>query len=100
MIALGKRKDATLQLLNVNLEPSRHLNALVGDEGALDNQHLLGLGGHRDQVAGTHAEGRDVHAATVHVNVAVAHLLTSLGTGLGEAQTVHNVVQASLQNTE
>ena len=89
-----------LQFLDVDLEPGRHLHALVGDERALDDQQVLGLGGHGHQVARLHAERRDVHAAAVHGDMAVTHLLTSLGARLREAKTVHHVVQTALEDAQ
>ena len=44
LIALRKSKYTTLKFLDVHLEPCGHLNTLVGDERALDDQQVLGLG--------------------------------------------------------
>ena len=52
LIALRKSKYATLKFLDVNLEPSRHLNTLVRDERALDDQQVLGLRRDGHEVAG------------------------------------------------
>ena len=52
------------------------------------------------EVARLDAERRDVDATAVHGDMAVTHLLTSLGARLRETETVHDVVETALQDTQ
>ena len=55
---------------------------------------------HLDDVAHLHQEGGDVHALAVDGEVTVGHQLTSLTAGHGEAQAIHHVVQAALDESQ
>ena len=73
----------------------------VDDHGVLAQQALelhrgAALLPDLDDVAHLHQEGGDVHPLAVHGEVAVGHQLTGLAAGHGEAQAVHHVVQAAL----
>ena len=65
LIALRKSKYTTLKFLDVHLEPCGHLNTLVGDERALDDQQVGSLRSDGHEVARLDAERRDVDAFTV-----------------------------------
>src|SRR4051794_7842216 len=54
----------------------------------------------RDDVVGPHLEARDVHAAAVHLKMAVAHELPCLRARCGEAQAVDDVVEARLEEPQ
>ena len=60
LIALRKSKYTTLKFLDVHLEPCGHLNTLVGDERALDDQQVGSLRSDGHEVARLDAERRDV----------------------------------------
>ena len=72
----------------------------VGDERALDDQQVGSLRSDGHEVARLDAERRDVDATAVHGDMAVTHLLTSLGARLRETETVHDVVETALQDTQ
>ena len=55
---------------------------------------------HRDDVVGTNLVARDVDAAAVHLEVAVAHELARLRARRREAEAVHDVVEARLEHAQ
>ena len=71
-----------------------------GDERGLDDEQVLGLVGDGDDVAGTDPVRRDVDAAAVHEDVAVADDLACLVARRGEAETVDDVVEPALEQAQ
>ena len=98
LIALGKSENATLQLFDVDLKPCRNLYAFVGNESALDYEKFLSLGANSHKIAGAYAEGRDVYATAIDLDVAMGNDLTSFLAGLSEAKTEYNVVETRLED--
>src|SRR5450756_3138438 len=87
LVALRERQDLALQLLDVDLEPTRNLDACRGDDGGLDDRQVPGGCGDGDHVAGTDPERRDVHSLAVHEDVVVANGLAGLVARCCEAET-------------
>src|SRR5688572_28800650 len=66
----------------------------------LDDGHLAALLAHLHLVARTHLVGRDVHAAAVDREVAVAHELARRAARRREAEPEHDVVEPPLQHLQ
>ena len=82
----------------VGLEPVGNRR---GEVGGAAHRGLTGCtGAQRDDVVGADLVRGDVDPATIDMEVAVAHQLTSLGTRRGEAETVDDVVEAHLKQAE
>ena len=100
LITLRKCKHAALKFLDVNFKPSRNLNSLIANEGALNNEHILSLGSYRNEIARTHTVRWNVYTVTIYIDVAMANLLTSLCARLCKTKAINNVIQARLQDAE
>ena len=66
------------------------LEESIGNALLANSNNITGL----DQVAG------DVNAVAVDGEVAMVHQLASLATGVGKAQTVDNIVQSTLNQSQ
>ena len=71
---------------------------LGGDQGLLDGEKVLELGGDSHDVAGLDLVGGDVDALAVHGDVTVTDGLAGLLAGAGEAKTEDDVVKAALED--
>ena len=91
-------KDGALELLDVDLEPAGDGHVLGGDQGLLDGEKVLVLGGDGNNVAGLDLSGGDVAAVAVHGDVTVTDGLTGLLAGAGEAKTEDDVVETALED--
>ena len=97
VLAGGHLHHGALQRVLVPLQPLGHQNG-----GGILTGQALELGGGAaglldlDHVARLDQIGGDIHPLAVDGEVAVAHQLTGLTAGHGEAQTVHHVVQTAL----
>src|SRR5262249_5178733 len=86
------------QPLVVRLEPRSNSS---GEVGRVADRLLGGRTGlERDHVVGPHLVARDVDAAAVHGEVAVAHELPGLCAGRREAEPVDDVVEPGLERTK
>src|SRR5207302_697431 len=95
---LRQLQDLARQPLVVGLEPGRDGSREIG---RVANHLLRGAAGcQRDDVVGTNLVARDVHAAPVHVEVAVTDELARLGARRGEAEPVDDVVEARLEHPQ
>src|SRR5438874_7792908 len=65
--------------------------------GALDHHQLAAPLAHRNFVARRDLERRDIHLASVHRDMAVAHQLARLTTAGAKAHAIDDVIQAALQ---
>src|SRR5947209_20059628 len=92
--------DATFELLFVELEPLRHATAVDGTERLLDALDLARLLANRDDIARAHQVRRDVHLLAVHEKVTVTDELAPFGVVAREAETVDDVVHATLEQHE
>lgn len=85
------------ELVTVAFQPVRNHSSLsqVKETG---NQ-LLGrsLAAYGNDVARTAGVGRDIRLLAVHGDVTVGNKLTGAGTGIAEAEAVHNIVQTKLK---
>ena len=89
----GKGVLIAIQPLGSGNKSVSFLQALeegVGSALLANSNYITGL----DEVAG------DVHAATVYGEVAVVHQLASLTAGVSKAQTVDNIVQSALYQSQ
>src|SRR5450759_1686343 len=100
LVALRERQDLALKLLDVDLEPTRDLDAGRGDDGGLDDRHVPGLRGDGHHVTGADPERRDVHALAVDEDVVVTRRLAGLVARSGEPETVDHVVQPALEQAK
>ena len=91
-------EDLPRQPIVIGLEPGRDGG---GEVGRVADDLLGGRAGlHRDDVVGLDLVARDVDPAPVDVEVAVADELARLRAGCGEAEPIHNVVEASLEHPQ
>src|SRR6476469_1782215 len=98
LVALGPLEHGAGEAVVIGLEPGGHGSREVGriaDE-LLDGASLT----KGDDVVRPDAVARDVHPATVHLEVAVPHELPCLRTGTGEAEAVDDVVEARLEHPQ
>src|SRR5262249_48957663 len=86
IFALGQGQHAALEVLAVHFQPA--YNRLVARvlARALDHRKLLGLVANLDLIARADLERRDVHPASVDVDVAMADDLPRLAPRCGKAQ--------------
>lgn len=93
----GTRAILARELVTVAFQPVRNHSSLsqVKETG---NQ-LLGrsLAAYGNDVARTAGVGRDIRLLAVHGDVTVGNKLTGAGTGIAEAEAVHNIVQTKLK---
>src|ERR1700691_4391982 len=95
-----KLVDEDAHRLRRDLEPRG--DATLAGLGARDDErgHLKRLPRDFDDVVLGHPEGRDVDSPAVDQDMAMADKLAGHVAALGEAGTVHHVVQAALQDLE
>src|SRR6187397_2572679 len=98
LVALGPLEHGAGEPVVVGLQPGRHGSGEIRRVAheLLDRAALL----QRDDVRGTHAVARDVHPATVDLEVPVPHELSRLCAGAGEAEPVDDVVEARLEHPQ
>src|SRR5918996_6520417 len=96
--ALRQLQDLAGEVVVVGLEPGGDRGREVG--GVADDLLDRASGPQRDDVVRPHVVARDVHAATVHLEMAVADDLPRLRARGGEAEPVDDVVEARLEHAQ
>src|SRR5580700_35175 len=97
IFALGQREHARCVIVAIHFQPVRQRAMARELLRKLQNSQLLAVLADGNLLARAHFIRRNVHLATVHGDVAVAHQLPRLPPRLRETQAVDNVVQAPLQ---
>src|SRR5262252_4695642 len=100
VVPARRRLEHAAELLVVHLDPLRQAHLLRDVERARDAQLLARLLAHLDDVAGLHLVGSDAHRLLVHGDRLVAHELARLGARRGKSHAVHDVVQATLEQSQ
>ena len=88
--------DLTGKVILITVEPLGSSNKSIIFLQLLEEVVGNALLADSNDVADLHLEGGDVNAAAVDGEVTVVHQLTSLTAGVGEAQTINNVIQTTL----
>src|SRR5215212_5927559 len=100
VLALRHVEDGAAELLGIELEPCRNAASAGRLDGLTDLVVLAALLANLDHIALAGLVGGDVDLLAVHLDVTVAHELTRLGAGCGEAEGVDHVVQPELELAE
>src|SRR5690606_34750952 len=100
VLACWTMQEPALQRLGVELEPRVELATPSVFDVGMDDWVLLRSRVHRNLIAWLEAVRRDVDAFTVDGDVAVRDELTSLAPGVGDAETVHDVVEPRFQELQ
>ena len=89
----GHSNNLTLEGVLITIQPLGSSNECVVFLQLLEESVGRGLLGNSDDIASLDQVAGDVDAAAVDGEMTVVNQLTSLTAGVGEAQTVNNVVQ-------
>src|SRR5215831_1709400 len=100
VVASREHLHLALEAVLRELEPLRHTAPLDGAERVRDARHLLRRFLHVDRVIWPDEIRRNVHPAAVDLEVSMANELARLGVVRGEAETVDDVVQATLEELD
>ena len=93
----GNARTRAFVVVAIDLQPVRRVLMAGEFLRLLQDRQLLAAFANRDLFAHAHLVRRNVHLASIHVDVAVTHQLASLAAGHAEAKAVNHVVQTALQ---
>src|SRR3990170_998458 len=96
----GERLDRTAEVLPVQLQPGRDPLADHRIQRLVDGRVLAALFQELDPVPGADEEGRNIHLAPPHQEMAVPDHLAALPPGHREPELVDDVVQTALQKDQ
>ena len=92
----GHSNDLTGEGILITVQPlgssNESVSILQGLEESVGNALLT----YSDHITGLHQVAGNVDAVAIDGKVAMVHQLASLAAGVGEAQTIHNIVQTAL----
>ena len=92
----GQSNNLTLEGVLITIQPLGGSNESIVFLQLLEESVGGGFLGNSDHIANLDQVAGDVDMVAVDGEVAVVHQLASLAAGIGEAQTVHDVVQPAL----
>src|SRR5690625_4255451 len=100
VFAVRQVLEDTLHVFGVEIKPRKHLAAAAAFNVFLDVAVLAGTRSHADFIARFHVIAGNVHAGAVHHDVSMAHELTRLTAGVGDAEPVHDIVETAFEQLQ
>src|SRR5689334_14917458 len=100
ILALGRCEHFRLEILAIHFDPVRTGCMGRGVARVQNGGVIPAVLTHFDEVVGLHRKGRDVHAASVHVDVSMTNQLARLRPRGAETHPVHDVVQTPFEHAE